>query len=278
MFSPLADTTFSSFFSGAGLGAGHLQHLEWLLRLAPPWKMRQGSLLSWSRTAPAVTPSFSAHSTQHTILFPGPRIFSGSGFAPSQPTVTPALLVQSPVPVSLRGLRWAKEGSPQAWMTLCPPTEGFWLFPRPSYFYSVQRLQSCSFPLSGAWPVLGTRTFSVHWLMQESKPLAPDLFWGFHWTQDTLIAMNRSVLSFTAPRPATRGRLTQLCQLAGQVWCLIMGSEGCGGRGHLCWLSLRPVPSVPVAHGSTFLISQVFIFNKHVDFQRGSFMLSKKAV
>ena len=112
MFSPLADTTFSSFFSGAGLGAGHLQHLEWLLRLAPPWKMRQGSLLSWSRTAPAVTPSFSAHSTQHTILFPGPRIFSGSGFAPSQPTVTPALLVQSPVPVSLRGLRWAKEGVP----------------------------------------------------------------------------------------------------------------------------------------------------------------------
>ena len=53
MFSPLADTTFSSFFSGAGLGAGHLQHLEWLLRLAPPWKMRQGSLLSWSRTAPS---------------------------------------------------------------------------------------------------------------------------------------------------------------------------------------------------------------------------------
>ena len=183
MFSPRADTTFSRFFSPAVWlwagrdsvrATGHLQHLEWLLRLAPPWKMRQGSLLlvqdgsgwrflHWVHT----TPFFS----------PDPGFSLVLGFSP---TSQPAHCVSSgpdrllgPDSSQSPGPGGAKEGLRVSGLfddTVSAPTEGFWLFPRPSHFYSVQRLQSCSFPLAvepGSWPGLGAGHGSEWGVMQE---------------------------------------------------------------------------------------------------------------
>ena len=182
MFSPPADTTFSSFFSRAGLGAGHLQHLEWLLRLAPPWKMRQGGLLLGQDARLPVTPSFTEY-TLVTLHHSFPRIFSGSGFARASPRwrlrpSSPARVQSdSGVQDEPRKVSGSLDDSVSSadWGLLTFSSAVEFLF-RPktlklklSLGRSLARGPAMARPLTDA----------------EWKPPAPDLFWGFHWTEET---------------------------------------------------------------------------------------------
>ena len=214
MFSPLADTTFSSFFSGVVSGAGlvgpQLGPTNILSHSPPPPPLPappsrcagapvspcRGSLPASSCSGPASLKTHHSfprlvyflcvhcHTGWGSALWPGSSVSLGAGRTP-------------------------------------PSTQGQWsgrtTFSRLDHFYEDQRLQRCSFPLSLVVSGLagGCRTCSVHWLMQESKPLAADLFWGFHWTDsECLLKCYHNECQFQ-PRtwyrhPGTRGSFTQL--------------------------------------------------------------------
>ena len=234
MFSPPADTTFSSFFSRAGLGAGHLQHLEWLLRLAPPWKMRQGSLLLGQDARLPVTPSFTEY-TLVTLHHSFPRIFSGSGFARASPRwrLRPSSPARVQSPVRLRGPRWAKEGLRElGWLCVVRRLRASDFFLGRRIFIPSKDSKAEAFP----WPEPGSGPGhgpSIDWCRMKTTGSRPLLRLPLDRGDTVLVAgemlpqwISQFQLLMEHPHPDTRGRLTLLGQVP--VWS---GAQGVAGAG-----------------------------------------------